>query len=84
MPDDIISPAISGYRRYYDELVPRLRPGGLMVLGNVVRGGRVLDRTARGPADIAIRELNDAVVADDRVKSIMLPVRDGVTLIRRR
>jgi caffeoyl-CoA O-methyltransferase len=71
-----------GYRGYYEELVPRMRPGGLLVLDNVLRGGNVIAGTR--PADIAIREVNDAIVADGRVESVMLPVRDGVTLVRRR
>jgi caffeoyl-CoA O-methyltransferase len=71
-----------GYRGYYEELVPRMRPGGLLVLDNVLRGGNVIAGTR--PADIAIREINDAIVADPRVESVMLPVRDGVTLVRKR
>jgi caffeoyl-CoA O-methyltransferase len=71
-----------GYRGYYEELVPRTRPGGLLVLDNVLRGGNVIAGTR--PADIAIREINDAIVADERVESVMLPVRDGVTLVRKR
>jgi caffeoyl-CoA O-methyltransferase len=71
-----------GYRGYYEELVPRMRPGGLLVLDNVLRGGNVIAGTR--PADIAIREVNDAIVADGRVESVMLPVRDGVTLARKR
>jgi caffeoyl-CoA O-methyltransferase len=72
----------TGYRAYYQELVPRVRAGGLLVLDNVLRNGNVLGGTHE--ADIAIREINDIVVADDRVESVMLPVRDGVTLIRKR
>jgi caffeoyl-CoA O-methyltransferase len=74
----------TNYLRYYEELLPRLRPGGLMVLDNVLREGRVLDPTARRPADTAIQQINERVIADDRVDSVMLPVRDGVTLIRKR
>jgi caffeoyl-CoA O-methyltransferase len=73
-----------GYPVYYEELVARLRPGGLIVLDNVLRTGRVVDPAARDRADVVIRELNDAVVADQRVDSVMLPVRDGVTIARRR
>ena len=72
-----------GYPAYYAELVVRLRSGGLIVLDNVLRGGRVIDPTATGPADLAIRAINDQVVADPRVSVVMLPVRDGVTLIRK-
>jgi caffeoyl-CoA O-methyltransferase len=71
----------TGYRAYYAELVPRLRAGGLLVLDNVLREGRVLAPTHR--ADLAICEINDIIVADDRVESVMLPVRDGVTLVRK-
>ena len=58
-----------------------MRPGGLLVLDNVLRGGNVLHGTR--PADVAIREINAAIVADERVESVMLPVRDGVTLVRK-
>ncbi|MCY1139489.1 class I SAM-dependent methyltransferase [Actinoplanes sp. Pm04-4] len=71
-----------GYPAYYEELVPRTRPGGLIVLDNTLRDGRVLDPTHEW--DIAVRDLNDRIVADDRVESVMLPVRDGVTLVRKR
>ncbi len=71
----------TGYLAYYDELVPRVRPGGLLVLDNVLRKGRVLFGT--DPADQAIRDVNDRIVADQRVESVMLPVRDGVTLVRK-
>ncbi|GGL48871.1 O-methyltransferase [Planomonospora parontospora] len=73
-----------GYPLYYEELVPRLRPGGLIVLDNVLRAGRVLDPACEDEADVAMRRMNETVVADDRVDSVMLPVRDGVTLARRR
>lgn len=71
-----------GYRAYYEQIVPRTRPGGLIVLDNVLRGGNVIAGTR--PADVAIREINDVIVADERVESVMLPVRDGVTLVRKR
>jgi caffeoyl-CoA O-methyltransferase len=50
----------------------------------VLRRGRVVDAEAQDPDDRAIREVNDTIVADDRVQSVMLPVRDGVTLVRKR
>ncbi len=71
------------YPDYYAELVPRLRPGGLLVLDNVLMGGRVLDPDHDGAHAQAVRRLNDTIVADERVESVMLPVRDGVTLARR-
>ncbi|SDM75772.1 O-methyltransferase [Allokutzneria albata] len=73
-----------GYPDYYAELVPRLRRGGLIVLDNVFRGGGALDPNATDEGDIAMRRMNEIVMADDRVDSVMLPVRDGVTLARKR
>ena len=74
----------TGYPTYYEELLCRLRPGGLLVLDNVLQGGRVVEPRPDHPSVAAIQRLNDLVVADPRVESVMLPVRDGVTLIRKR
>ncbi|WP_369206774.1 O-methyltransferase [Streptomyces sp. PU-14G] len=74
----------TGYPTYYEELVPRLRPGGLLVLDNVLRTGRVVDPAAQDEADVAIRRINDTITADARMQSVMLPLRDGVTLARKR
>ncbi len=73
-----------GYPDYYAELVPRVRPGGLIVLDNVLQRGRVVDPAEQGDAVAAIRRVNDLVVADERVHCAMLPVRDGVTVARKR
>jgi len=72
------------YPAYYEEIVPRLRPGGLIVLDNVFLGGRVLDPACTEDHHQAMRRLNDRVTADERVDSVMLPLRDGVTLARKR
>jgi caffeoyl-CoA O-methyltransferase len=70
------------YPVYYEELLARLRPGGLIALDNVLQGGRVLD--PRTPRAVIVNDLNDKIAADRRVESVMLPVRDGVTLVRKR
>src|SRR5204863_10109388 len=72
----------TGYPAYVDEVLPRLKPGGLMVLDNMLRDGRVL--APENDDDRAIHDLNDAMVADDRVDMVLLPVRDGVSLARKR
>jgi caffeoyl-CoA O-methyltransferase len=72
----------TGYPSYVEEILPRLRPGGLMVLDNMLRGGRVLD--PQNDDDRAIHALNESLVADDRVDVVLLPVRDGVSLARKR
>ncbi|MEU8818931.1 class I SAM-dependent methyltransferase [Actinoplanes sp. NPDC048796] len=71
----------TGYPEYYDELIPRLRPGGLLVLDNTLRDGRVLN--PGNESDVVVSTLNDRIVTDDRVESVLLPVRDGVTLVRK-
>lgn len=72
------------YPAYYAEIVPRMRPGGLVVLDNVFLGGRVFDPAFQEEHHVAMRRLNDTIREDDRVESVMLPVRDGVTIARKR
>ena len=72
----------TGYPAYVEEILPRLRPGGLMVLDNMLRDGRVL--APENDDDRAIHELNQALVDDDRIDVVLLPVRDGVSLARKR
>lgn len=70
------------YPHYYDALVPRLAPTGLMAIDNTLWSGRVLEPDD-SPATRAIAALNDRIARDDRVVAVQLTVRDGVTLIRR-
>ena len=72
------------YVNYYEAVVPRLTPRGLIAADNTLWSGRVVDDAEDSPETRAIRAFNDHVAADDRVVSVMLTVRDGVTLIRRR
>jgi caffeoyl-CoA O-methyltransferase len=73
----------TGYRDYYEELLPRTRPGGLLLFDNVLYGGHVLDPDSQGNA-AAIREFNPALAADDRVDVVLLPIADGLTIARKR
>jgi caffeoyl-CoA O-methyltransferase len=72
-----------GYRAYAEELIPRLRPGGLLLVDNVLWGGRVLDAAAADDDTRAIQAFNDWLAADPRVDCVMLPVGDGLTLALR-
>jgi caffeoyl-CoA O-methyltransferase len=74
----------TGYPAYWAELVPRMRPGGLILVDNVFQGGRVIDPTEQAESVTAIRAFNSQVRADGRVDVVMLPVADGLTLARRR
>jgi caffeoyl-CoA O-methyltransferase len=71
-----------GYPAYFEAVLGKLAPRGLIVLDNTLRGGEVAggerDERARAMAD-----LNDALARDERIVAVMLPVRDGVTLVRR-
>jgi caffeoyl-CoA O-methyltransferase len=68
------------YPEYYEEIVPRLTPGGLLGIDNVLKSGQVLDPENEGA--LAVARLNDRVAGDDRVESVLLPLADGLTLAR--
>lgn len=81
------------YLAYFTELLARLRPNGLIMVDNTLWSGRVVDTFAVDGDDdattpdanlSAIKEFNDAIAADERVDSYILPVSDGLTLIRKR
>ncbi len=72
------------YASYFDEIIPRLRSGGLLMVDNVLWGGSVVDPQATDENVTAIRAFNDKVAADERVESVILPISDGVTVARKR
>jgi caffeoyl-CoA O-methyltransferase len=71
-----------GYAAYYEEILPRLRQGGLILFDNVLLGGRVLD--GDDDSAVAMRKLNDFLIADERVDCAMVGISDGITLARKR
>jgi caffeoyl-CoA O-methyltransferase len=74
----------TAYLDYYEALVPRLRPGGLLLADNTLQGGRVADSSVADASVLAIRAFNDRVTADDRVQSVILHIGDGLTVIQKR
>ncbi len=72
----------TGYAAYVDELHPRMRPDGVVLLDNTLRGGRVLD--PRSDDDHALVALGAALATDPRWETVLLPVADGLTMLRRR
>ena len=72
------------YPEYYEECLRLLRPGGLMMLDNVLRGGQVLDGADGDDRTAATREVNDRAINDERVEVAMLGVADGITLALKR
>jgi caffeoyl-CoA O-methyltransferase len=88
-PDPIIDLAFidadkGGYPSYYEEVLARLRPGGVILVDNTLWSGRVADDDVADEGTEAIRRFNDLVAADPRVESYILPVSDGLTVIRMR
>ncbi len=71
----------SGYQRYFDELVPRMRTGGVILVDNVLWSGNVIDPSDTSTDTVALRAFNDHVVADRRVECVMLAVSDGLSFI---
>ena len=65
-------------------MVPRVRTGGLILVDNVLWSGRVLDDDPQDADTVAIKRFNDRVAADARLDVVMLPVGDGLSLIRPR
>jgi caffeoyl-CoA O-methyltransferase len=72
------------YTRYYEELLARLRPNGLILVDNTLWMGTVVDPSQDDDSTNAIRAFNDQVATDARVDCVMLPVSDGLTLLRKR
>lgn len=70
------------YPNYFDEIIPRLSPSGVLLVDNVLWGGRVIAHDANDDNTAAIRAFNRKVVDDPRVECVMLPISDGLTMIR--
>jgi caffeoyl-CoA O-methyltransferase len=73
-----------GYPTYWDELVPRVRSGGLLLADNVLWSGNIHDPAVDDRNARALRSFNDQVAADDRVEAVILPAFDGLTIARKR
>lgn len=70
------------YLNYYEALLPMMRPGGLIVVDNVLWSGRVLN--PQETSDYAINKFNQKVSCDHRVEKVMLTIRDGISLLRKK
>jgi O-methyltransferase len=72
------------YDGYYESCLRLVRQGGLIVLDNMFRDGRVTDPSATDPSVTCIHALNEKIAGDERVDRVLIPVGDGMTLVRRR
>ena len=73
-----------GYRAYYDELLKLIRPGGLIAVDNTLWNGQVADTSDQERDTVALRAFNDYVHHDERVDLSLVPIGDGLTLLRKR
>ena len=72
------------YANYYEAIVQRMVPGGLILVDNVLWSGAVVDESVDDENTLAIRAFNDLVAADPRVDTVMIPLGDGITFLRKR
>ena len=72
------------YPEYYDRSIELLRKGGVILMDNVLWYGKVYDENANDKRTVILRDLNERVAKDSRVESFILPIRDGITLIRKK
>ncbi|MBL7699538.1 MAG: O-methyltransferase [Chitinophagaceae bacterium] len=74
----------TGYVDYYNLVLPDLRSGGVILADNVLYHGEVLEEPLKGKNAKAISRFNEYVKNDDRVEHVLLPIRDGLMLIRKK
>ena len=75
----------SNYVNYYNLVFDKVRPGGYIIIDNVLWSGKVIEEPAEDDIDTKVLiELNKRVHDDERVQEVLLPVRDGLTIIRKR
>src|SRR5690606_25712386 len=74
----------TGYATYYELCLTLLRPGGVLLVDNVLWGGKVADPSVSDEDTLAIRAINRQVRDDDRVSMTLVPIGDGLTLARKR
>jgi len=71
------------YKEYYNISIGKIRPGGFLIADNVLWGGKVLDKNTKDPQAMGIIEFNEMIRKQKNIEKVMLPVRDGLMLIRK-
>jgi predicted O-methyltransferase YrrM len=72
------------YLNYYDLVIERMNPGGIILADNILWSGKVIDPAATDRETEMLRRYNDVIHADDRVENILLPIRDGIMVARKK
>lgn len=70
------------YARYFDLIIDKMRPGGLILVDNVLWSGKIVDPKANDKSTNALRDFNQKCLSDSRVEKILLPLRDGLYMLR--
>ena len=75
----------SNYSHYFDLILPKLSPGGLIIADNVLWGGKVLQKSLhkRDIETMELKKFNEKVKAEKKVKTLLLPIRDGLMICRK-
>ena len=72
------------YPEYYDLIINKVRPGGIIIADNILWSGKILEKVEKDDqATKSIIEFNNKIIEDDRVKNIILPIRDGLNIVRK-
>jgi caffeoyl-CoA O-methyltransferase len=74
----------SNYMNYLEAILPKLSDDGVVIVDNVLWYGRLIDEDDQTEDTVALRAFNDAVASDERLECVMVPIRDGMTVIRKR
>jgi caffeoyl-CoA O-methyltransferase len=72
------------YPEYYDLIINKVRSGGIIIADNILWSGKILEKVEKDDqATKSIIEFNNKIIEDDRVKNIILPIRDGLNIVRK-
>ena len=72
------------YPEYYDLIINKVRSGGIIIADNILWSGKILEKVKKDDqATKSIIEFNNKIIKDDRVKNIILPIRDGLNIVRK-
>lgn len=72
------------YTEYYEMVLQHLNPGGYILADNTLWDGHVVDENAHDAQTLGIKAFNDLVANDERVEKVILPLRDGLTIIKKK
>jgi len=71
------------YCEYFEAVINKVRPGGFIIADNVLWGEKVLDQDSKDPQTRGVIDFNEMIIKRDDIEKVILPVRDGLTLIRK-